>query len=129
MLFTRNWLAQAKSLCSPKDAKNFGLDNLDEEINILEKKLSEEYQEIGFCHNDLQYGNIMMEEETKLITIIVSCVHIYFCINFGTLENNTTLFTGSLHLLSVIQILLQTHLLLVLCRTMNMQVIILLLMT
>ncbi|XP_022641220.1 probable choline kinase 2 isoform X2 [Vigna radiata var. radiata] len=66
----RNWLGQAKSLCSPKDAKNFGLDNLDEEINILEKKLSEGYQEIGFCHNDLQYGNIMMEEESKLITII-----------------------------------------------------------
>lgn len=78
MLFPRNWLGQAKSLCSPKDAKNFGLDNLDEEINILEKKLSEGYQEIGFCHNDLQYGNIMMEEESKLITIIVSSGHIFF---------------------------------------------------
>ncbi|KAG4908011.1 hypothetical protein AAZX31_20G157300 [Glycine max] len=66
----RKWLGQAKSLCSPKDEKNFGLDNLDEEINILEKKLSEGYQEIGFCHNDLQYGNIMMDEETRLITII-----------------------------------------------------------
>ncbi|KAK7391210.1 hypothetical protein VNO78_19622 [Psophocarpus tetragonolobus] len=66
----RKWLGQAKSLCSPKDTKYFGLDNLDEEINILEKKLSEGYQEIGFCHNDLQYGNIMMDEETRLITII-----------------------------------------------------------
>ena len=78
MLFTRKWLGQAKSLCSPKDAKKFGLDNLDEEINILEKKLSEGYQEIVFCHNDLQYGNIMMDEETRLITIIVSCAHIFF---------------------------------------------------
>ncbi|MED6118254.1 hypothetical protein PIB30_000878 [Stylosanthes scabra] len=66
----RKWLSQAKSLCSPKDIKNFGLDNLDEEINMLEKKLCERYQEIGFCHNDLQYGNIMMEVETRAITII-----------------------------------------------------------
>jgi len=87
VLFTRNWLGQAKSLCSPKDTKNFGLDNLDEEINILEKKLSEGYEEIGFCHNDLQYGNIMMEEETKLITIIVSCDHILFASNISGVLN------------------------------------------
>lgn len=73
MLFTRKWLGEAKSLCSPKDATFFGLENLDEEINSLEKKLSEGYQEIGFCHNDLQYGNIMMDEETRSLTIIVSC--------------------------------------------------------
>ncbi|KAK7270407.1 hypothetical protein RIF29_23515 [Crotalaria pallida] len=66
----RNWLGQAKSLCFPKDIKNFGLDNLDEEINMLEKLLSEGHQDIGFCHNDLQYGNIMMDEETRSITII-----------------------------------------------------------
>ncbi|KAI4346548.1 hypothetical protein L6164_007437 [Bauhinia variegata] len=66
----RNWLVQAKSLCSPKDIKKFGLNNLDVEINILEKKLSEERQEIGFCHNDLQYGNIMLDENTESITII-----------------------------------------------------------
>lgn len=76
--FTRKWLGEAKTLCSPKDTKNFRLDNLDEEINILEKKLSEGYQEIGFCHNDLQYGNIMMDEETRLITIIVSYGYIFF---------------------------------------------------
>ncbi|XP_057423813.1 probable choline kinase 1 isoform X3 [Lotus japonicus] len=66
----RKWLGEAKSLCSPKDATFFGLENLDEEINSLEKKLSEGYQEIGFCHNDLQYGNIMMDEETRSLTII-----------------------------------------------------------
>ncbi len=66
----RKWLSEAKSLCFPKDIKFFGLDNLDGEINMLEKLLSAEYQEIGFCHNDLQYGNIMMDEETRSITII-----------------------------------------------------------
>lgn len=68
----RKWLSEAKSLCSPKDAKKFGLENLDNEINILEKELCKGYQEIGFCHNDLQYGNIMMDEKTKSITLIVS---------------------------------------------------------
>ncbi|KAE9592507.1 putative phosphotransferase with an alcohol group as acceptor [Lupinus albus] len=66
----RNWVNHAKSLCSPKDTMNFGLDKLDAEINMLETLLSEGYQEIGFCHNDLQYGNIMMDEETRSITLI-----------------------------------------------------------
>ncbi|KAG8660703.1 probable choline kinase 1 isoform X2 [Manihot esculenta] len=66
----RDWLAEAKSLCTAKDAKKFHLDNLDEEIRMLEKWLSLDYQDIGFCHNDLQYGNIMMDEETRSITII-----------------------------------------------------------
>ncbi|KEH43641.1 choline/ethanolamine kinase [Medicago truncatula] len=52
----RNWVGEAKSLY--------------DEINILEKELCEGYQEIGFCHNDLQYGNIMMDEETRSITLI-----------------------------------------------------------
>ncbi|KAE9618332.1 putative phosphotransferase with an alcohol group as acceptor [Lupinus albus] len=67
----RNWLSESKTICFPKDITNFGLDNLDEEINMLEKLLSEGYlQDIGFCHNDLQYGNIMMDEETRSITLI-----------------------------------------------------------
>ncbi|XP_054776305.1 probable choline kinase 1 [Prosopis cineraria] len=65
----RNWLSQAKRLCSSKDIKKFGLKYLDEELNVLETS-SERCQEIGFCHNDLQYGNIMMDEETRSITII-----------------------------------------------------------
>ncbi|KAL0363690.1 UNVERIFIED_CONTAM: putative choline kinase [Sesamum calycinum] len=36
----------------------------------LEKNLSTGHQLVGFCHNDLQYGNIMIDEETRLITII-----------------------------------------------------------
>ncbi|ESW23937.1 hypothetical protein PHAVU_004G089000 [Phaseolus vulgaris] len=66
----RKWLSHAKSLCSPKDIKKFGLDHLDAEINMLVELLSQGYQEIGFCHNDLQYGNIMMDEDTRTITLI-----------------------------------------------------------
>ncbi|XVF29861.1 hypothetical protein REPUB_Repub16aG0007000 [Reevesia pubescens] len=66
----RAWLSQAKKVCSPETAKEFGLDILGEEISILEKELTQGYQEIGFCHNDLQYGNIMMDEETRAVTLI-----------------------------------------------------------
>lgn len=72
LYFTRKWLNHAKSLCSQKDIKLFGLDNLDVELSSLRELLSDGYQEIGFCHNDLQYGNIMMDEETRSITLIVS---------------------------------------------------------
>ncbi|XP_024030892.1 probable choline kinase 2 isoform X2 [Morus notabilis] len=52
----RKWLAVSKTLCSPKDAKEFSLDTLEGgEINMLEKELPHESQEIGFCHNDLQH--------------------------------------------------------------------------
>ncbi|KAF3445468.1 hypothetical protein FNV43_RR10644 [Rhamnella rubrinervis] len=66
----RNWLSEAKSLCSLKDAREFALDILEEEISMLEKELSQDDQDIGFCHNDLQYGNIMIDEETRSITLI-----------------------------------------------------------
>ncbi|KAF8024998.1 hypothetical protein BT93_F1989 [Corymbia citriodora subsp. variegata] len=66
----RNWLKEARSLCTFKDAKDFRLDALEEEICVLEKELMRDDQAIGFSHNDLQYGNIMMDEETRLITFI-----------------------------------------------------------
>lgn len=66
----RNWLTKAKDHCSEEQAKEFHLDILEHEINTLEKDLSQEYQEIAFCHNDLQYGNIMIDEKTRLVTII-----------------------------------------------------------
>ncbi|KFK45108.1 hypothetical protein AALP_AA1G345500 [Arabis alpina] len=68
----RNWLGQAKSLCTHEDSEEFGLDNIEAEINLLEHELHTENHEheIGFCHNDLQYGNIMIDEDTNAITII-----------------------------------------------------------
>ncbi|PKU76833.1 probable choline kinase 2 [Dendrobium catenatum] len=66
----RNWLKTAKGLCSSQEIEEFHLDTLDEEINTVEKLLSRDGQRRGFCHNDLQYGNIMMDEETRQITII-----------------------------------------------------------
>ncbi|GLT60145.1 hypothetical protein SLA2020_368460 [Shorea laevis] len=66
----RNWLNAAMTLCPPEEVKAFHLDVIKEEISLLEKELTRDYQRIGFCHNDLQYGNIMIDEETKSITII-----------------------------------------------------------
>ncbi|KAG6494782.1 hypothetical protein ZIOFF_042543 [Zingiber officinale] len=66
----RNWLKEAHRLCSPEEVKEFQLDKLADEIKTLEAILSAEDQHIGFCHNDLQYGNIMMDEESKQVTII-----------------------------------------------------------
>lgn len=52
------------------------------EINLLEKALSKNDEKIGFCHNDLQYGNIMMDEETKAITIIVRFRYLFIFVFF-----------------------------------------------
>jgi len=68
----RNWLSEAKRLSSPKEVEAFYLDTIDKEITMLERELSGPDQMIGFCHNDLQYGNIMLDEETNSVTIIVS---------------------------------------------------------
>ncbi|KAL5570647.1 hypothetical protein UlMin_027222 [Ulmus minor] len=66
----RNWLGAAKTLSTKEEADAFQLDLIDAELPLLEKELSAPHQRIGFCHNDLQYGNIMMDEESKSITII-----------------------------------------------------------
>lgn len=67
----RNWLSEAKRLCSPSKVEEFCLEILDEEIDLLQRELSKHSQPVGFCHNDLQYGNIMMDEDTSSITLIV----------------------------------------------------------
>lgn len=66
----RDWLQKSLSLCRPEHVKEFRLQNLGEEIEELRMRLSRPEDEIGFCHNDLQYGNIMMDEIDKSITII-----------------------------------------------------------
>ncbi|XP_012574265.1 probable choline kinase 2 isoform X2 [Cicer arietinum] len=66
----RNWLNEARRLSSPDEVETFHLETMDKEISLLEKELSETRQRIGFCHNDLQYGNIMLDEVTNSVTII-----------------------------------------------------------
>lgn len=66
----RTWLKEAKKLCSPTEIGEFRLEAMGDEINMLEERLTRDDQEIGFCHNDLQYGNVMIDEETNAITII-----------------------------------------------------------
>ncbi|CAN8246735.1 unnamed protein product [Cochlearia groenlandica] len=68
----RTWVRQAKNLCSSEDSREFCLDNIEDEINMLEQEVNNEHhqQQIGFCHNDLQYGNIMIVQDTNAITII-----------------------------------------------------------
>ncbi|KAI3697584.1 hypothetical protein L6452_30677 [Arctium lappa] len=65
----RNWLSAAKSMCSADETKALRLDAMEEEIETLHKCLASD-QGIAFCHNDLQYGNIMIDEDTRSITII-----------------------------------------------------------
>ncbi|PVH39429.1 hypothetical protein PAHAL_5G499600 [Panicum hallii] len=64
------WLEQARVRCSEEESKQFQLNKLGDEIALLEKALSGVIQSVGFCHNDLQYGNIMIYEETRQVTLI-----------------------------------------------------------
>lgn len=66
----RTWLKEAKNLASPIEMDKYRLEGLENEINLLEERLTRDDQEIGFCHNDLQYGNVMIDEVTNAITII-----------------------------------------------------------
>ncbi|AET02481.2 choline/ethanolamine kinase [Medicago truncatula] len=66
----RDWLIEARRLLSPEEVEMFHLNTMDKEISLLEKELSITPQRIGFCHNDLQYGNIMLDEVTNSVTII-----------------------------------------------------------
>ncbi|KAI7747551.1 hypothetical protein M8C21_009350 [Ambrosia artemisiifolia] len=65
----RKWLSAAKSMCSAEEMRALRLDAFEEEIETLYKCLAAD-QHIAFCHNDLQYGNIMIDEDTQSITII-----------------------------------------------------------
>ena len=74
----RDWLQKALSLCSPEHIDAFRLRELGSEIDDLSLRLSSRAgtHGIGFCHNDLQYGNIMLDEEDNSLTLIVSSIHI-----------------------------------------------------
>jgi choline/ethanolamine kinase len=58
-------------MCSAEEMQSLRLDAMEEEIETLHNCLAAD-QLIAFCHNDLQYGNIMIDEDTRSITIIVS---------------------------------------------------------
>lgn len=66
----RDWLQKALDFSSPKHVKEFQLKELGAEIEDLRLRLSGFDSEIRFCHNDLQYGNIMMDEEDNTLTLI-----------------------------------------------------------
>ncbi|KAI3682955.1 hypothetical protein L1987_83357 [Smallanthus sonchifolius] len=65
----RKWLNAARSMCSAEETRDLRLDAIEEEIETLYTCLAAD-QHIAFCHNDLQYGNIMIDEDTRSITII-----------------------------------------------------------
>ncbi|CAN8239375.1 unnamed protein product [Cochlearia groenlandica] len=66
----KKWLKETKKLLSLSEIDEFRLEAMEDEIDFLEEKFTRDDQEIGFCHHDLQHGNIMIDEETKAITII-----------------------------------------------------------
>lgn len=66
----KRWLGEARDRCSQEESNQFQLNKLGDEISVLEKTLSGLQQSVGFCHNDLQYGNIMIYEETRQVTLI-----------------------------------------------------------
>ncbi|GKE31644.1 probable choline kinase 1 [Tanacetum coccineum] len=64
------WVIKASSLGSPEQAKEVQLEILENEIDTLEMEFSQSDQNVAFCHNDLQYDNIVIEDETRTITLI-----------------------------------------------------------
>jgi len=65
----RCWLRKALDLCHDNEVAEFQLDCMEEEINNLEMMLIED-QRLGFCHNDLQYANLMFDEDDQSLTLI-----------------------------------------------------------
>ncbi|KAH7331908.1 hypothetical protein KP509_20G056800 [Ceratopteris richardii] len=66
----RDWLNEAINICSGENLAEFGLHNIRNEIEELENKSSTLNSEVGFCHNDLQYGNILMDNKDGSLTFI-----------------------------------------------------------
>jgi len=66
----RDWLEKSNKLCKPEIIQEFQLERLQEEISNLSNAISYPKERVGFCHNDLQYGNIMINEKDGDITLI-----------------------------------------------------------
>lgn len=66
----RAWLDTALRIVPKAQVREFGLENLGSAVAALERRLGGPLERVGFCHNDLQYGNIMVDERTGAITLI-----------------------------------------------------------
>eukprot|EP00850_Spirogloea_muscicola_P019104 SM000183S03998 [mRNA] locus=s183:163671:165937:- [translate_table: standard] len=70
----RKWRTSALELCDPADIHEFNVYQLQAEIAQLQSVLhcggSRKRHWLGFCHNDLQYGNIMRDATTGILTLI-----------------------------------------------------------
>jgi thiamine kinase-like enzyme len=77
--FARDWLVKILEHSDSSQEGAFGLNiwddetidprKLDDEINYLQRRLDKRDTQIGFCHNDLQYGNIMLSEKDDSVTL------------------------------------------------------------
>jgi choline/ethanolamine kinase len=77
----RDWLVKILEHSDSSQVIEFGLNKLDDEINDLQRRLMKPDTKIGFCHNDLQYGNIMLSEKDDSVTLIVCILPLLlFCI-------------------------------------------------
>ncbi|KAG0614076.1 hypothetical protein M758_6G149800 [Ceratodon purpureus] len=76
----REWLVKIQEHSDSSQVSDCGLSKLDDEIidmnyledeiNYLQQRLDKRDTQIGFCHNDLQYGNIMLSEKDDSVTLI-----------------------------------------------------------
>lgn len=64
------WFSKALEICPQSWHEEFQLEILKAEVLRLERRLAQLEGAIGFCHNDLQYGNIMLHETNGDVTII-----------------------------------------------------------
>ncbi|MCO5553527.1 hypothetical protein L7F22_007049 [Adiantum nelumboides] len=64
------WIMKALELCPLTWHQDFQLESIKEDLPKLQSKFSQFQGLVGFCHNDLQYGNIMMNETNGDVTII-----------------------------------------------------------
>uniref|UniRef100_A0A0D6R8Q4 Choline kinase N-terminal domain-containing protein n=1 Tax=Araucaria cunninghamii TaxID=56994 RepID=A0A0D6R8Q4_ARACU len=65
-----DWLENSRRLSKPGIIEEFQLNGLQAEITKLKTAISKPGERVGFCHNDLQYGNIMIDEKDGNITLI-----------------------------------------------------------
>eukprot|EP00891_Asterochloris_glomerata_P008041 jgi/Astpho2/8041/e_gw1.00120.154.1_t len=59
----QDWAASAQRLAGDVAMRRFGFTNIDKQIQELQHALTAKHPGwLGFCHNDLQYGNMLMDD-------------------------------------------------------------------